>query len=174
MIIGHSNDEWYPLSTTGEIVNFIFQQLNPNITMEDLHISMVAILVAVVANFFLGFLWYTPLFGKAWAKEMGFDISVKPPGGAIAKGMIFMVIGNFFMAYVLAHNNAAWSYVPGMDVMPPVVKIINSSVFTWLGFYLPSDLSRVAWERSSWKLFGINTTYHFLTLLVAATILTYL
>ena len=42
---------------------------------------------------------------------MGFDISVKPPGGTIAKGMIFMVIGNFFMAYVLAYNNAAWSYV---------------------------------------------------------------
>ena len=61
--------------------------------MEKLGINMVAILVATVANFIVGFLWYSPLFGKAWAKEMGYDMSVKPPAGAMAKGMIFMVIG---------------------------------------------------------------------------------
>ena len=142
--------------------------------MEELHISMVAILVAVVANFFLGFLWYTPLFGKAWAKEMGFDISVKPPGGAIAKGMIFMVIGNFFMAYVFAHNMAAWSFVPDSAAMSASENILSSAGFTWLGFYLPVDLGVVTWERKSWKLFGINTSYHFLMLLVAALILTYM
>ena len=139
--------------------------------MEDLGISMTAILVTVVANFILGFLWYTPLFGKAWAKEMGFDTTKKPPAGALAKGMIFMVIGNFFMAYVFAHNNAAWSFVPGMDQMSPTVKILNASVFTWLGFYFPVDLGAVAWENKSWKLFGINTGYHFVMLLVAAIIL---
>jgi hypothetical protein len=83
----------------------------------EMNISIVAILVAVVANFILGFLWYTPLFGKAWAKEMGYDTSVKPPSGAVAKGMIFMVIGNFLLAYVFAHNIAAWTYVPGTDAM---------------------------------------------------------
>lgn len=142
--------------------------------MEEMHINMVAILVAVVANFILGFLWYTPLFGKAWAKENGFDTSIKPAGGEIAKGMFFMVIGNFFMAYVFAHNIAAWSYVPGMDVMSPFTKIMNATIFTWLGFYLPVDLSTVAWERKSWKLFGINTGYHFMTLLLASVILTYM
>jgi hypothetical protein len=29
--------------------------------MEDIHINMMAILVAVVANFILGFVWYTPI-----------------------------------------------------------------------------------------------------------------
>lgn len=139
-----------------------------------MHINMVAVLVAVVANFVLGFIWYTPLFGNAWAKEMGFDTSVKPAGGEIAKGMIFMVIGNFFLAYVFAHNIAAWNYVPGMDQMSPALKIVNSTVFTWLGFYLPVDLSAVAWEKRSWKLFGINTGYHFMMLLVASSILTYM
>jgi hypothetical protein len=142
--------------------------------MEEMNINIVAILVAVVANFILGFLWYTPLFGKVWAKEMGFDTSVKPAGGQIAKGMIFMVIGNFFLAYVFAHNIAAWSYVPGMDAMSPAMKIANSTVFTWLGFYLPVDLSTVAWENKSWKLFAINTGYHFMMLLVASVILTYM
>ena len=135
---------------------------------------MVAVLVAVVANFILGFLWYTPLFGNAWAKEMGFDMSVKPPGSVMARGMIFMVIGNFLLAYVFAHNNAAWNYVPGMDAMSPAMKVFNSTFFTWLGFFLPGDLSAVAWEKKSWKLFGINTGYHFMMLLIASIILVYM
>ncbi|HOO10546.1 MAG TPA: DUF1761 domain-containing protein, partial [Cyclobacteriaceae bacterium] len=105
--------------------------------MEELPINYLAILVAVVANFILGFLWYTPLFGKAWAKEMGFDTTVKPSGGEMAKGMVFMVVGNFLMAYVFAHNMVAWSFVPGMDQMPKVGSVMNSAIFTWLGFYLP-------------------------------------
>jgi hypothetical protein len=140
----------------------------------EMNISIVAILVAVVANFILGFFWYTPLFGKAWAKEMGYDTSIKPPSGAIAKGMIFMVIGNFLLAYVFAHNIAAWTYVPGTEEMSPFMKIMNSAVFTWLGFYVPTDLSTVAWERKSWKLFWINTGYHFTMLLVASVILHYM
>jgi hypothetical protein len=142
--------------------------------MEEMNIKIVTILVATVANFILGFIWYTPLFGKAWAKEMGFDTSVKPAGGAIAKGMTFMVIGNFLLAYVFAHNIAAWNYVPGTQEMPQFAKVMNSTIFTWLGFYLPMDLSTVAWEKRSWKLFGINTGYHFLMLLVASVILTYM
>ena len=142
--------------------------------MEEMHISITAILVAVVANFILGFIWYTPLFGKAWAKENGFDTSVKPAPGELAKGMIIMVIGNFFMAYVFAHNNAAWSFVPGVKEMGAAATIMNSVVFTWLGFYLPVDIGVVAWERKSWKLFGINTGYHFTMLLVAALILYYM
>lgn len=140
--------------------------------MEEIHINFVAILVAVVANFFLGFIWYTPLFGKAWAKEMGFDLSVKPPSSALIKGMVFMVIGNFFMAWVFAHNIAAWSYVPGTKEMSPMSNILSATIFTWLGFYVPVDINRVAWEQASWKLFFINAGYHFMMLLVAATILT--
>ena len=142
--------------------------------MEEMQINMMAVLVAVVANFILGFLWYTPLFGKAWATEMGFDTNVKPSGGEMAKGLIFMVIGNFFLAYVFAHNMAAWSYVPGMDEMSNSANIMNAVIFTWLGFYLPVDIGAVAWEKKSWKLFGINTGYHFAMLLVAAVILTYM
>jgi hypothetical protein len=150
---------------------FIFDS-KPNPTIMEIHINYLAILVTVIANFILGFLWYTPLFGKAWARELGFDTSVKPPAGALAKGMIFMVIGNFLLAYVFAHNIAAWSFVPEMKDSPAANTIFSSAVFTWLGFFLPVDLSSVAWENRSWKLFFINTGYHLMTLIVAATILT--
>jgi hypothetical protein len=144
------------------------------VTIMEIHISWTAVLVSVVANFILGFIWYTPLFGKAWAKENGYDTNMKPAPGELAKGMTFMIIGNFFLAYVFAHNIAAWGYVPGTKEAPIFASIISSTVFTWLGFYLPVDLGTVAWERKSWKLFGINTGYHFMMLLVASIIINYM
>ena len=122
----------------------------------DIQINLMAILIAVVANFILGFVWYTPLFGKIWAKEMGFNMEVKPPAGAMIKGMVIMVIGNFLMAWVFAHNIAAWDPTtwgqPASDVSV-AANATMAAVFTWLGFYVPVDLNTVAWESKSWKLF---------------------
>ena len=142
--------------------------------MPNIQINFLAIIIAVVANFILGFLWYTPIFGKAWAKEMGFNTDQKPPSSALIKGMVFMVIGNFFMAWVFAHNMAVWNPVTwgqAPSPMSPVANAMMASVFTWLGFYFPGDLGTVAWENRSWKLFFINTGYHFASLLVVAMIL---
>jgi hypothetical protein len=74
----------------------------------------------------------------------------------LIRGMVIMVVGNFLMAFVFAHNNAAWSFVPGMAEQSKVVLIMNASIFTWLGFYLPVDIGVVTWERKSWKLFAIE------------------
>ena len=141
----------------------------------NIQISMVAILIAVVANFILGAVWYMPLFGKAWAKEMKIDPNgPKPPSSAMVKGMAMMVIGNFLMAYVFAHNIAVWNPVTwgqAASAASGAQIACMASFFTWLGFFLPQDLGRIAWENASWKLFFINTVYHFLSLLVAAMIL---
>lgn len=137
----------------------------------NMEINIVAVLVAVAANFILGFIWYTPLFGKAWAKEMGFDPNEKPNGGAMAKGMITMLIGNFLFAWVFAHNIGAWSFVPGADEMAATETALSAAIFTWLGFFLPVDIGSVFWEKKSWKLFGINTAYHLASLVVVALII---
>src|SRR6218665_4122278 len=101
--------------------------------MPTIHINYLAILIAVVVNFVLGFLWYTPLFGKIWARELGFDTSQKPPASALIKGMVFMVIGNFFMAFVFSHNISpcdprSWGFTEPM--MPPVAAALNAAIFT--------------------------------------------
>lgn len=143
----------------------------------NIHINMLALFIAVVANFVLGYLWYTPLFGKAWGEEMGFKMDQKPPTGALMKGMIFMVIGNFFMAWVFAHNMAAWNPVtwgqPAGEIHP-FGTAFEAAIFTWLGFFFPVDLGAVAWENKSWKLFFINTGYHFVSLLLVALIFTHI
>ncbi len=138
----------------------------------EFEINYVAVIVATVVNFILGFIWYTPLFGKTWGKEMGFDTTVRPTGGQMAKGLIITAIGNFLMVYVFAHNIEAWMFVPEMKDASASAAILPAAIFTWLGFFLPVDINAVAWEKKSWKLFFINTGYHLLTLLVAATIVT--
>jgi len=137
----------------------------------EMGINMTAVLVAVVVNFVLGFIWYTPLFGKIWGREMGYDPDEKPEQSVMFKGMAYMVVGNFFFAYVLAHNMAAWQYVPGIDEMSTIASVLNAAIFTWLGFYLPGDLGATVWEKKSWKLFGIDTGYHLVSLLVVAGII---
>ncbi|MDP3441369.1 MAG: DUF1761 domain-containing protein [Ignavibacteria bacterium] len=137
----------------------------------EIKINMIAILVAVVVNFILGFIWYTPLFGKIWGKEMGYPPDMQPEKGAMFKGMAFMIIGNFLFAYVLAHNIAAWDFVPGITEGGAVSNIMMTAIFTWLGFYLPGQLGATVWEKNSWKLFAINSGYHLVSLFVVAAIL---
>ena len=141
----------------------------------NIQLSMTAVLIAVVANFIFGAIWYMPLFGKAWAKEMKMDPNgPKPPASVMFKGMSIMVIGNFLMAYVFAHNIAVWNPVTwgqAASAASGCQIACMAAFFTWLGFYLPQDLGRIAWENSSWKLFFINSAYHFLTLLITAMIL---
>ena len=140
----------------------------------NIHVNMVAVLVAVVANFIFGAIWFMPLFGRAWAKEMKMDLSQKPPKSAMYRGMFIMVIGNFLLAFVLAHDILAWNPVTWGAAPDPnwgATSACKAAFFTWLGFFLPVDLSKIAWEGASFKLFMINTVYHFLSLLIAAMIL---
>lgn len=145
--------------------------------MPEIQVNMLAVGIAVIANFIFGFIWYTPLFGIAWARELGLDPEEKPPKNLMIQGMLFMVIGNFLMAWVLANNMAAYNPVTwGFDPSPyPDTGVaFMAAFFTWMGFYLPVDIGVVTWERKSWKLFFINTGYHFLSLLIVASIIAFM
>lgn len=97
-----------------------------------------AILVGVVANMVIGFLWYGPIFGKAWAKEAGIDMNERPPTSVMVRATLLMLVGCFFMTYTLAFNVEAWRSVmamtiasgkaPGMDMgKVPLMLTLNSA-----------------------------------------------
>lgn len=146
----------------------------------NIQLNFMAIGISVVATFIFGFIWYTPLFGKIWAKEMGFEMKEgeKPATSAMIRGMLFNVLGNFLLAFVFSHNIAVWYPEtwgqPAIEGTTASGMAFMAALFTWLGFYVPVDLNSVAWEGRSWKLFFINTSYHFLTLLISALILNYM
>ena len=142
--------------------------------MPDIQINFIAILVATVAGFFLSFAWYTPLFGKAWAAEMGFDHAEKPPASALIKSLLLTVLSVFLIAFVLNSNIAAWTPSTWGATTFSIGKFeqaMQAGIFTWLGFFIPNLLQGVAWEKRSWKLFAIDAGYYLaLMLLIAFTI----
>jgi len=139
----------------------------------ELKVNIVAVLVAVAVNFVIGFVWYAALFAKAWGREMGYDPNMRPDKKTMLKGMALMLIGNLLFAWVLAFYLAGWQYIPGAKEMRPLATGVNSAISVWIGFYVPVHLSRIVWEKHSWKLFFINSGYHLVATVVVAVILSY-
>jgi hypothetical protein len=137
-------------------------------------ISWTSLLLSIVAAFFFGYLWYGPLFGKPWAKAMGISMTRKPKRSEMTRGFALQIVGLFLTAYVLAHSEQVWRAsswgFQGKD-LPNSAYAFYAGVFTWLGFYVPQQFSKVAWENRPWKLFFINTAYEFLNLQLIAQIL---
>ncbi|WP_061223950.1 DUF1761 domain-containing protein [Leptospira weilii] len=141
----------------------------------ELHINYLAVLAAVVVHFIIGSVWYGPILGKAWMKEMGIPLDVKPSAKDMLKPMGLMVVGSFLTAYVLFYTTNVWrasSWHAGED-SPAYVYGFFSGFYTWLGFYVPILINTVTFEGRSWKLFFINAGYNFISLQVIAMILSY-
>lgn len=136
--------------------------------------------LAVLFNMILGFLWYakfTPT-GKVWMKHMKIPADAKPTGGQMAKGLILMVIGAFLLFFVFAHTNMiyqdAFRNTATGGIAGYKLKLqdgIMGGLFTWLGFFVPQQLSGVAWEGKSWGLFAVNAGYNLVTMVVAGILL---
>ena len=138
-------------------------------------INYLAVAAAILGNIVIGFLWYGPILGKAWAQEMKMPPDFKPGPGVMARAMTLMVIGSLLTAWVLAHTVAVWrpsTWNAGAD-LSDFAHGFFAAFFTWLGFYVPLLLNTVAWEGKSWKLFGINAGYHFVALQVMGLILAF-
>ncbi|MEQ1773482.1 MAG: DUF1761 domain-containing protein [Burkholderiales bacterium] len=140
-----------------------------------IHLNWFAIAAAVLANIIIGFLWYGPILGKAWMREMGISPDHKPDPAVMKRSMIIMIVSAFLTATVLAHTVAVWrpsTWNAGTDAANAIYGFA-SAFFTWIGFFVPVLLAGVAWENKSLRLFGINAGYHFVALLAAGMILAF-
>ena len=134
-----------------------------------------AVLAAMAAAIAIGFLWYGPILGKAWMKEMGMSPDQKPGPGVMQRAMILMVIGSLLTAAMLALGVEVWR-LSDWKMGPSATNATYgffTAFFAWIGFYVPLLFGSVAWENRSWKLFGINAAYHFISLQAMGMILAY-
>ena len=117
----------------------------------------------VCAAFVFGAVWYGPLFGKTWAQLAGFKMDKECTGKPPVSSLLFTFAGTVSTVFVLAYmiGNGKFCCNP------------SAAFMVWIGFYVPMLLGGVAWEGRSWKLFGINAGYHFVTLLAAGMILAF-
>ena len=133
-------------------------------------INYLSVLGAAVASMILGFLWYGPLFGKEWARLMGFTTdkmdAAKKKG--MGKSYAIMAVGSLLMSYALAHNlifGSAYLQMSGIEAG------IMAGFWNWLGFIAPVTVGVVLWEGKPWKLWCITAGYYLVTLLVMGMIL---
>ena len=141
----------------------------------DFAVNYLAVLACAVAAMPVGFLWFGPMLGKPWAKEMGLDTIPKPDGAAMGKSMGLFFLGNLLIAYVLAHTILVWQpKVWGLEGTEALWTYgLYSAVFTWIGFFVPLQLGRVAWEFKGFKLVAINASHDLTRLLIFGMILAY-
>jgi len=126
-------------------------------------INWFAILVAIISNFIIGGLWYSPmLFVNRWLAMSGVDKKVFDAGLPMA------LIGDFFSALVIAlvlNQVIRWSGAAG------VAGGLMIAVLVWIGFVASVLLTQVTYEHRPFAFFAISAGYRLVTLLVAGAIL---
>lgn len=131
--------------------------------------DFVAMGAAFVAYFVASFLWWGPLFGKKWAQHMGLRMDGRPP---MALPMALQALGTLLLTYVLWHVMQAFvvTHEGGLVARGELdlVSALTGAFFVWLGFFVPVQLGRVAWEKASWGLFAINAFGHLVAIAVAS------
>jgi len=114
-------------------------------------INWLAVLVAAVASFLLGAVWYSnALFGKVWQREAGVS-DEKLKQGNMAK--------IFGLTLILAFL-AAWNFANFLGPRPSVVFGTLVGASAGLLWVASSFGIQYLFERKSFKLFLINGGYH--------------
>lgn len=141
----------------------------------ELSVNYLAVVVCAVAAMPVGFAWFGPVFGRAWAREMGFESMERPGAAAMARSMGLFFLGSLLIAFVLAHGIAVWrpSTWGGGEDMAPHVYALNGALWTWVGYFVPLQLGRVAWEQKGWRLVAINAGFDLVRLLLFGFVLAY-
>jgi hypothetical protein len=119
--------------------------------MDDL--NLFAIVVAAIASFLLGGLWYSPvLFGKIWMKEVGYDESQQGhPGKVFGFALLFSLIA----AWTLARVAIDWF---GADFS--LSQALHVALMGGVGFVAASFGVNYQFAQRSFKLWAIDAGYH--------------
>lgn len=126
------------------------------------HLSYVHVMVVALIGFVFGSLWYTVLFGKAWAAEMKINPEAEKPSMApmMIKGYLCTLVSTWGLALLLAAhgtthalNGAAFGVAVGLLIVG--ARHLNHGV----------------WDGSSCKLQSINLGHEVLLFAIQGAIL---
>lgn len=100
--------------------------------------NYLAILLATVAQFVIGALWYSVLFGKLWGKIHGFDKLPKETQDKMMKEM-----GPYYGLQLLVTIITSVVLYIFIVFLPHDWNVYALAGFFWLGFVLPAQVSAV-------------------------------
>ena len=121
----------------------------------SLTVNYLAVLVATIAGFATGAVWYTVLFAKPWLKAVG---PVVPMGKAAPVPFIISIISNALMAWGLAVVVTRFG-----DISP--ASGICAGALAWLAFVLTTIATNNAFPGRPWTLTAIDAG-HWLAVLI--------
>ena len=132
--------------------------------MQDIAINWWAILAAIVVNFVIGGIWYSPaLFIRPWLAMSGLSKADFDRG--LPKALAGDFVASLVMAFVLAH---AIRYA-GADNLGQGLFV---TFWNWLGFVAAVQLGSVTYEHRPWRFLAINAGYRFVAMMAMGAILT--
>lgn len=124
-------------------------------------VNFLAVLAAAVANFMIGGLWYSVLFGKAWLAAIGkTEEEVRSEGGAPV-AYIVSFIGSLISAFVLAVFMSSTTLQAGLGM----------GFFVWMGFVATTNAPPYFYENRNKKLYLIYGAYTLVSFLAMGAIL---
>lgn len=134
----------------------MFQQIVSNLNW--LHV-----LVATIAYFALGAIWYGPLFSKAWIK--GHNINVSDPH--MKKGVAAIMIGSFVFFFIIT---TAMAIIYSMIGVADAEHAIKWGLFFGFGFAIPVISINSLYLKKPVSVHLIDGLYHVVGMTAASLI----
>jgi len=131
------------------------------------HVNYLAVLVAAITVFVLGWLWYSPfLFYKPWMRARGIDPAVAMAGAKMPAGkLVIELVRCIVLAYVIARFVALLGITSWMGA-------VHFGVMLWIGFPVILLVGSVLWENTPVKVAGIHAGDWLVKMLVIPIIVT--
>lgn len=137
----------------------------------NIEINFIAVLLAAIASMVLGFVWYSPMvLGKPWMKERGYTKeSLNKEQKEMGKWYAVSFVLALVTAYVLAHVMGLSMYFYNNS---PVTTGLLTGFWVWLGFVMTVQATATIFsDKKNWKLFGIDSGYQLVSLLLMGVVL---
>ena len=116
-----------------------------------LHINYLAVLVAAISNFFIGFLLHGPILGKLWMRLA----NIHPTGEEKLSDMWPKMLQNFFVHLVFVYVFAVMYLFASSSTLIGGGSVLNGikiACLVWLGFVCTTTSIEVIWMGRSFKL----------------------
>lgn len=124
-------------------------------------------LVAAIAQFILGMLWYSPImFGNAWMKMTG--LTKESIDASMKKNMPLIMLGGFATGYIVS---LTIGYLLMLVNISDVMMAVKFAAILWFGFNATVLFGMVLWENKPFKLFLLQSGYWLVGFSIIASIM---
>ncbi|WP_298417492.1 DUF1761 domain-containing protein [uncultured Kordia sp.] len=129
------------------------------------NINWIALVVAALSTLVIGFVWYGPLFGKAWMKETGITEEQAQKGMPLRFGL--SVVLAFFAVFFIYAISVLTGGEPGdphgQDKFLTFGHGVVHGISVALFIAMPALVTNALFEQKSFKYMLINVGYWMVT-----------